>query len=213
MSPETPEPNEIERRDVDSPGASIDQEKSAPDDRATAGPLDVNEVQTMRPYVDLGAIKVVPREGLQMRLDVDEQAKRIVAVSLDYGGSTLQVQAFSAPKSTGLWRETVTNIKKQLSAQGAPIDEIFGVFGLEIHTVVNVPEHRGGGTARVRFIGVDGPRWMLRGSVTGAALTDPDAAQAIEQVFRDLVVVRGEVPMPPNELLPMKVPAGLPGAS
>lgn len=214
MNSETPQSQDVSARDEsDAQEEAVDTSKSAPADRDTAGPLDVNEVQTMRPYVDLGAIKIVPREGLQLRLDVDEQAKRIVAVSLDLLGSTLQLQAFSAPKSTGLWHETVANIRAQLETQGAPMSLAEGTFGPEVIATVQLPPQRGGGTTQVRFIGVDGPRWMLRGSIMGAALNDDDARTALEQVFRDIVVVRGDVPMPPNELLPLKVPAGLPGAS
>lgn len=187
--------------------------KSAPADRAEQGPFDVSEVPGMRPYVDLGSIKVPPREGLQMRIDVDEQAKRIVAVSLDCEGSTLQVQAFSAPKSTGLWHEVRRQVTALLTKQGAQFAEREGFIGPEIVTSMRVPEERGGGVTGVRFIGVDGPRWMLRGSITGKAASDADAARVVEELFRELVVVRGEMPMPPNELLPMKVPAGVQGRS
>lgn len=191
----------------------LDVTKSAPQDRAEHGPFDILEVPAMRPYVDLGSIKVPPREGLQMRLDVDEQAKRIVAVSLDFDGSTLQVQAFSAPKSSGLWHETRRQVEAALTKQQAQFAEREGFLGPEILTSIKLPEERGGGITGVRFIGVDGPRWLLRGSITGKAATDPEAARPVEQLFRDLVVVRGELPMPPNELLPMKVPAGVQGRS
>ena len=191
----------------------IDMTKSAPDDRAEHGPFDILEVPAMRPYVDLGSIKVPPREGLQMRLDVAEQAKRIVAVSLDFNGSTLQVQAFSAPKSRGLWHETRRQVTAALDKQNAKYTEQVGFIGPEITTSMKLPEERGGGVTGVRFIGVDGPRWLLRGSITGKAATDAEAAKPVEQLFRELVVVRGELPMPPNELLPMKVPAGVQGRS
>lgn len=193
--------------------AEVDMTKSAPADRAEHGPFDILEVPAMRPYVDLGSIKVPPREGLQMRLDVDEQAKRIVAVSLDFEGSTLQVQAFSAPKSTGLWHETRRQVTTVLTQQQAQFTEREGFLGPEILTSIKLPEERGGGITGVRFIGVDGPRWLLRGSITGKAATDPEAAKPVEALFRELVVVRGELPMPPNELLPMKVPAGVQGRS
>lgn len=189
--------------------AQVDPNKSAPEDRSENGPFDIQEVPAMRPYVDLGSIKVPPREGLQMRLDVDEQAKRIVAVSLDFQGSTLQVQAFSAPKSTGLWNEVRYQVKQLLTKQQTSFREQDGFLGPEIVTQVRVPEERGGGVTGVRFVGVDGPRWLLRGSITGKAATDAEAAVEVERLFRELVVVRGELPMPPNELLPMKVPAGV----
>jgi len=58
---------------------------------------------------------------------------------------------------------------------------------------------------------VDGPRWFLRGVISGAAATDPEAAAQIEELFRSVVVVRGSAPMPPRDLIPLRVPA-MPGA-
>ena len=49
-------------------------------DRASTGPFDESEANPVRPYIDLGGIKVLPREGLNLRLEVEEQTKRIVAV-------------------------------------------------------------------------------------------------------------------------------------
>ena len=189
--------------------AEIDESKSAPADRAQAGPFDVSEVPSMRPYVDLGGIKVAPREGLQMRLDVDERAKRVVAVSLTYAESMLQVQAFSAPKSLGLWHQVRSEITQQMTAQGARISDAMGDLGPELVVATKVPAEQGGGVREVRFIGVDGPRWLLRGVVMGKATRDDEARAKINELFRDLVVVRGDQPMPPSELLQLQVPPGV----
>lgn len=186
----------------------IDESKSGPEDRATAGPFDVSEVTAMRPYVDLGGIKVAPREGLQMRLDVDDRQKRVVAVTLTFGASAMQVQAYSAPKSLGLWHQIRSDIAKQVGGQGAKTSEDAGTLGPELVVVTQLPEAQGGGERTIRFVGVDGPRWVLRGAVMGEAATDAEAREQIFELFRDLVVVRGDQPMPPNELLPLKVPAG-----
>lgn len=187
----------------------VDSSKSAPEDRETAGPFDIVEVPTMRPYVDFGGIKVAPREGLQLRLEVDERAKRVVAVTLDFEGSLLQVQAFSAPKTTGLWHQVRSEISAQLSSQGARIEEAEGELGPELIAVSSVPAEQGGGTRTVRFVAVDGPRWMLRGVIMGAAAEDAQARARVIELFRDMVVVRGDQPMPPSELLQLQVPAGL----
>ena len=88
-----------------------DAARTDPLDRATAGPFDETEANPVRPYIDLGGIKILPREGLNLRLEVEEQTKRIVAVGLDYAGSTLQVQPFAAPRTTGLWEETREQIR------------------------------------------------------------------------------------------------------
>ncbi|GAA1319633.1 DUF3710 domain-containing protein [Leucobacter albus] len=192
---------------------AIDTAKSAPADRETAGPFDFSEVPTMRPYVDLGGIKIAPREGLQMRLEVDERAQRVVAVSLEYAESLLQVQAFSAPKSSGMWHQIRHDLRAQLEAQGAKVGEEAGPLGTEVVTATAVPAEQGGGTRAARFIGVDGPRWILRGILMGKAAVDAATHAQLIELFREIVVVRGDLPMPPGDLLPLKVPAGVqPGA-
>lgn len=207
MSEETPSQGAVEPFEPEAPG--IDESKAAPDDRATAGPYDASEVPTMRPYVDFGGIKVAPREGLQLRLEVDERAKRVVAITLEFAESLLQVQAFSAPKSTGMWHRVRGEIADQLRAQGAKISEDEGMLGVELVANTKIPAEQGGGSRLVRFIGVDGPRWMLRGVIMGKAANDVGARDEVQRLFRELVVVRGEQPMPPSELLPLQVPAGM----
>ena len=62
------------------------------------------------------------------------------------------------------------------------------------------------GKRLARFVGVDGPRWFLRGVIGGAATSDIDAAAKIEDLFRSIVVVRGGTPMPPRDLIPLRMP-------
>ena len=97
--------------------------KDAPDDRASSGPFDESEANPVRPYIDLGGIKILPREGLNLRLEVEEQTKRIVAVGLDYADSTLQVQPFAAPRSAGLWAETREQIRAQMDQTESEYDK------------------------------------------------------------------------------------------
>lgn len=201
--------SDVELHEGEPAEPEIDETKSAPADRDTAGPFDVAEVPAMRPYVDLGGIKVAPREGLQLRLEVEERTSRVVAVSLDYAGSVLQVQAFAAPKTTGLWGRVRAELTQQMIGQGADVSEETGPLGAEVLVRSQLPAEQGGGARVVRFIAVDGPRWMLRGVIMGNAATDEAARASIIELFRELVVVRGDQPMPPSELIPLKVPAGV----
>lgn len=186
--------------------------KSAPEDRATAGPFDESEANPVRPYIDLGGIKILPREGLNLRLEIEEESQRIVAVGLDYAESTLQVQAFAAPRTTGLWGETRAQLREQVLTQGGRAEERATVLGAELVAEVPVMAGQAGAGKRlVRFIGVDGPRWFLRGVIGGAATGDAEAAAAVEDLFRSIVVVRGGTPMPPREFIPLRMPA-TPGA-
>lgn len=203
---------ELAVRDAEPVEIEIDESKSAPEDRDTAGPFDAAEVPAMRPYVDLGGIKVAPREGLQLRLEVEERTNRVVAVSLDYRDSLLQVQAFAAPKTTGLWGRVRSELTQQMTSQGAQISEESGVLGPEVVVRSQAPAEQGGGERIVRFVAVDGPRWMLRGVIMGKAATDAAVREQVIELFRELVVVRGDQPMPPSELIPLRVPAGVQAA-
>jgi hypothetical protein len=188
--------------------APLDDAKSAPLDRAENGPLDESEANAVRPYVDLGGVKLVPREGLQLRLEIEEGTKRVVAVGIDYAGSTLQVQPFAAPRSSGLWHEIRAQIVEQVRAQGGETQERLGAFGPELVARIPVTGGEAGATRIARFVGVDGPRWFLRGVIAGRGAIEADAAAAIDDVFRSVVVVRGTTPMPPRDLIPLQVPQG-----
>lgn len=181
---------------------------NASEDRKLYGPFDITEVPGIKPYIDFGSIKLLPREGLNLRLEVSESNQQLVAVTLDYQGSVLQVQAFSAPKSGGLWQSVRTEIAQQLSAQSATVREVSGPLGVELH-VSPAAAQSNTLAQQALFLGVDGPRWLLRGVVMGAAITDDAARDAMIQLFREVVVVRGELPMPPGQLLTLQIPPGL----
>jgi hypothetical protein len=180
--------------------------KSYPVDRAERGPLDDQEAGSIKPAIDLGALRVEPRRGMQMRLEVEKSTSRVVAVTFEFEASTIQVQPFAAPRSSGLWLGIKDQIAEQIRTQGGEVTPADGEFGPELLSTVPVQGPEGYSKRTVRFIGVDGPRWFLRGVIGGPAATNPEAAVAIHQIFRSLVVVRGTTPMPPRDLLPLRVP-------
>lgn len=181
--------------------------KSAPSDRETNGPFDESEVSGVKPWIDLGSIKLIPREGLNLRLEVEEGSSRVVAASLDFNGSTLQIQPFSASRTSGLWSEIRDQLSTQLKQQGGNVIEVDGPLGAELHASVPVMGASGELESQpARFLGVDGPRWFLRGIIAGPAALDPAQGEEMLDIFRGLVVVRGQQPMPPRELLPLRVP-------
>jgi hypothetical protein len=207
VSDTTSPSGEIEPNDATDAGPADEQLKSAPADRETEGPLDESEANPVRPYVDLGGVKILPREGLQLRLEVEEGSQRVVAVGLDYAGSTLQVQPFAAPRTSGLWHEIRDQIADQIAKQGGTTRLSVGPFGPEL--LAEIPATTPGqpdSTRLARFIGVDGPRWFLRGVIAGDGAVDQEAASKIEELFRSVVVVRGKTPMPPRDLIPLHMP-------
>jgi hypothetical protein len=182
----------------------VEHPKSAPADRAENGPLDEAEANAVRPYVDLGGVKILPRPDLRVRLEVEEGSKRVVAVALDFKESSLQVQPFAAPRNSGLWHEIREQIGAQIAQQGGTTTPQTGAFGPELRA--ELPGAAGAGPRVARFIGVDGPRWFLRGVISGRGAVDPAAGAEMEDLFRSIVVVRGSSPMPPRDLIPLHVP-------
>ncbi|MCG2624173.1 DUF3710 domain-containing protein [Arthrobacter sp. I2-34] len=171
------------------------------------GPFDSDEAAGLDGYLDLGALRLMPREGLQLRLEVEESTQRVVAVTLDFGGSSLQLQAFAAPKSEGLWEEIRNQIASSVSSEGGTVEELEGALGTEVVAKLPVQMPDGQRGYRVaRFLGVDGPRWFLRGVIGGPAALDREQAAALEEMFRSTVVVRGDAPMPPRDLLTLRLP-------
>jgi len=177
------------------------------DFRLGKGPWDIDEIEDRDGYVDLGALLIAPADGLQLRLEVEEATQRVVAVTMDLAGSSLQLQAFAAPRSEGLWDEIREQIGQSVASQGGETEEISGTFGTEL--VAKLPAEATDGSRgfrAARFMGVDGPRWFLRGVLGGEAALDREAAAALEELFRRVVVVRGDNPMPPRELLQLRLP-------
>ncbi|BAS08576.1 conserved hypothetical protein [Arthrobacter sp. Hiyo4] len=175
--------------------------------RRVSGPFDVSEVSSREGYVDLGALLISPSEGLQLRLEVEEATQRVVAVTMDLNGSSLQLQAFAAPKTEGLWDEIREQIGQSVGSQGGQVEEVQGGFGTELIAKLPAGAQDGSQGYRVaRFIGIDGPRWFLRGVLGGPAAMEREAAAPLESLFRKIVVIRGDSPMPPRDLLQLRLP-------
>jgi hypothetical protein len=179
-------------------------------ERAYQGPLDSSELRDLRPFHDFGSIRVPNRPDLAIRLEVDETTGNVVAVAIDVAQSSVQLQVFASPRGESLWPEIRDSLAASVAQQGGKVTPQLGAFGDELFAEFSrsaigdssyAPRH-------LKFIGVDGPRWFLRVTVTGAALTDPAAAGVVEDVIRGVVINRGEAAMPPRELLPLVMPPG-----
>ena len=134
-----------------------------------------------------------------MRIEADQNTGEVVAVTLVLGEGALQVQPFAAPRSEGIWDEVRAEIRAGITQQGGTADEVDGPLGTELRTQVPVRAADGSQAVQpARFIGVDGPRWFLRGVITGRPALEPDTDADLVALFRDIVVVRGgDGPMAP----------------
>ena len=189
------------------------EETDAPGDRAK-GPYDSTEVDPelleAEDRIDLGALVITGMPGMELRLQVDEQSNEVQAVLLVLEDSALELRAFAAPKTAGIWADVRREIAAEATRMGGTASEADGPFGTELVLVVPVEDPENGQifSQTSRVIGIDGPRWLLRGTVLGRAAVEPDAAPPMEDSLRNVVVVRGSEPMAPREALGLRLPAG-----
>ena len=196
-------------RDEDQPEAGLaDEAAEESDDYIVAGPWDVNDDVPQADRIDFGCLQVPVAEGCEVQVSMaDDQPAWITVVR---GESGLQLQAFAAPKTDGLWADVRQEIAAEVAKAGGQSEEADGPFGVEVHARIAPPEtvpSMPSGLHPVRFLGVDGPRWFLRGVISGPAALRPEIAAPLEQVFADVVVVRGDHPVPPRDMLEIRLPA------
>lgn len=202
----------IFRRKAKNEDPETTEQDAAPQEPAV-GPFDSSEVDPevleAEDRIDLGALVVTGMPGMELRLQVDEQSGQVQAVLLVLEDSALELRAFAAPKTSGIWSEVRREIAAEASRMGGTATESEGSFGTELVLVVPVEDPEGQIFSQTsRVLGVDGPRWLLRATVLGRAAVEPDAAQSMEQALRNVVVVRGSEPMAVRESLPLRLPPG-----
>lgn len=157
--------------------------------------------------LDLGALQVTVLPGVEVRLEVSPEGQ-VVAVTFVHGDSTAQLNVFAAPRTEGIWDEVRAEIAASLNEGGGRASEGQGAFGTELRAIVpNEVPGQGVVPMPARFIGVDGPRWFLRGLLAGPAATEESAAELLIEMVRGVVVVRGTDPLPAREPLPIVLPA------
>jgi len=171
-----------------------------------AGPWDASTGFPEGDRMDFGSLLVPVRDGFDIQVNLDEEAGIWIAVV--HGDSALQLQAFAAPKRSGIWDDVREEISAEVDKSGGASQEQEGPFGPELLARLSQPAEPGGRPVpqSLRFMGADGPRWFLRGLITGPAAERPDAAQPFEEIFADVVVVRGEHAEPPRKALDIALP-------
>ena len=158
-----------------------------------------------RDRIDFGSLLVPMYDGIEIEVKVAEGVG--VWITVRRGDSTIELMAFAAPKTSGLWDEVRQEFADEVANAGGSSEEAQGPFGVELHARLHPGgEGRRGQLEPVRFLGVDGSRWFLRGMIRGPAARGPELARPFEDLFADVVVVRGDHPAPPGDLLEIRLP-------
>ena len=183
------------------------------------GPLEFSSEVDTSSMLDLGAVFLPNIPGLEVHLDLDPRSGKGKSVSLHLNMTIAEVQIFAAAVNDDLWATMRDAISSGLRDQKVDCTVEMGRFGTEIHAVMPTVDLDGNAHVQpVRFVGVRGSRWLVRAVISGdgALLSghpDPDAGPDIDEVISQLVINRGDEPIPPGERLALRSPSAPTGDS
>ena len=203
--------------DADAEAETDDAEDADPGDPRADGPFDSEEVDLDGDVVEritFGPLVITPFEGLNVPLHGDPQTGTIQALLAAYDNSGLEVALFAAPRTGGLADELREETIEEAGQQGGHAEAAAGPFGTEVRRVLPMEGPEGEQLFHVSRIWlVEGPRWLLRGTLMGRAAMaegEPARADIFVEFFRNLVVLRDEQPRVPGELIHLALPEGPP---
>jgi Protein of unknown function (DUF3710) len=170
------------------------------------GPFDIDDFDdpsvAALARLDLGSVLIPMPEAGQVSVEVSETGVP-TAVWVMTPNGRFTIAAYAAPKTAGLWRDVATELADSLRKDVAKVTIEDGPWGRE---VVGVAADQGQGAGVVRFIGVDGYRWMIRCVVNGPQENITALADEARKALADTVVRRGETPLPVRTPLPVQLP-------
>lgn len=205
--------------DSDSPSDEDETDWAAYDleqDWRHDGPFDYDEVDLEADDIerlDLGTLILTPAEGMELRLQMNEETQQVTSAMILLGDSALELTLFAAPRTGGMWADVRTEAIAATEEIGGSAILAKGPFGTELRRLVTVRTEDGTeGYQPSRTWVAEGPRWMLRGVVYGqASMTDEiePPADVLHDVFCNLVVRRGNDAKAPGDIVSLELPEAL----
>jgi hypothetical protein len=164
------------------------------------GPFDIDDFDDPAvaelARLDLGSVLIPMPEAGQLQVELTETGVPS-AVWVVTPNGRFTIAAYAAPKTAGLWREVAGELAESLRQDSATVSIKDGPWGREVV---------GTASGAVRFIGVDGYRWMIRCVINGSHETIEALEQEARAALADTVVRRGDTPLPVRTPLPVQLP-------
>ncbi|MCL2465066.1 MAG: DUF3710 domain-containing protein [Micrococcales bacterium] len=178
------------------------------------GPFDIGEVDLDADDVerlDFGSLVVTPFDGMQLQMQIIPASNQVQALLVMDGKSAIEVALFAAPLRTSMLAEVRAQMQAATEAAGGTMKLVKGPLGTEVRRKLKAgseDEAASGQLSRTWL--VQGPKWLLRGTLMGQAAAvsgvDKGEAQLLFEFFCNLVVRRGDTPKVPGELIVLDVP-------
>ncbi|WP_062073556.1 DUF3710 domain-containing protein [Demequina sediminicola] len=175
------------------------------------GPWDWPSVPGDRDFVSYGALRLPAVANMRVTGEIDPKTKQCGAVSIRVADCQVQLQVIAAPRGTSQWTEVRQAISKRLRTAGA-IEAQEGHFGPELSARMRSRTKSGESIEiPMRFLGVDGPRWLLKAVVMGPSVDSSETRARVAALLSNCAVDRGEEPMIGGTVLVLDAPGFTPG--
>ena len=177
-----------------------EQGGSEESDEEFEGPFDIDDFDDPAvaelARLDLGSVLIPVPAGGQLQVELTEGGVPSAVWVVTVNGR-FTIAAYAAPKTGGLWREVATELADSLRKDSAQVSIKDGPWGREVVGVAS---------GVVRFIGVDGYRWMIRCVVNGPQETIDALVEEARTALADTVVRRGDTALPVRTPLQVQLP-------
>ncbi len=175
------------------------------------GPFDIEDFDdpeaAKHARLDLGSVLVPMPAAGQVQVELTDQGVPS-SVWIVTPNGRFTIAAYAAPKTAGLWREVASELADSLRKDGAKVRIEDGQWGREVvGASTSAPQGQQPGV--VRFIGVDGYRWMIRCVVNGLPENIDALAAEAREALQDTVVRRGDTPLPVRTPLTVQLPEAM----
>jgi hypothetical protein len=185
----------------------VDDLTGDPVDEDLEGPFDIEDFDdaatAAQGRLDLGSVLIPMPEAGQVQVELSEVGVPS-AVWVVTPNGRFTIAGYAAPKSAGLWREVATELADSLRKDVPQVSIEDGPWGREVVGVSKAEQNQQAGV--VRFIGVDGYRWMIRCVVNGPQDRIVALAAEARNALADTVVRRGDTPLPVRTPLQVQLP-------
>ncbi len=182
----------------------LDNVQSEP---SKTGPYDINDDYKHIKRLNMGAIRIPAIPGMQVIPQPSDKEDLYLSVSLVQNDTAINIMALTDSKTPHTWDELQATLIEDINKKRGTIDRKKSKFGKELITniAVSTPDGRTE-IETIKYLGINGNRWVLRIIITGKALFDDKVAEEINDIIEKIVVDRGTQPLPPGEILLLTLP-------
>ena len=205
-------PQEVRRARRAATSADDARGRRAGRTRGADGPWDASEVTLAEDdadRVDLGSLLLTPREGLELRLQVDEATGEVSRGDAGRRGRRRRAARLRrAPQRRHLGRRAPPDRRPRSPGRAAPPPSARAPGAPRCWSrLIGRPRRRQRVQQASRVIGINGPRWLLRATLFGRpAVEHPSDGDVERRPAATSSWSAARTPMPPGDPLPLTMP-------